>query len=92
MSIPHNQAQEKPRPSPNVLSPFVLTSQALVPICIQPLSSALRRYLLCVLGSVIVGVRLHMYSRTHLNALVPFDKDSFSLAWNFARWLLNFQG
>lgn len=70
--VPHSsQPWEEPKPSPNLISLICLNITNVGLICIQDLSSTLPRYLLCVLGSTLVGVRLHICQKTTSSALLP---------------------
>lgn len=55
----------------HLISLICLNITSVGPICIQALRSALSRYLLCVLGSALVGIHLHICQKTTSRALLP---------------------
>lgn len=55
----------------HLISLICLNITSVGPICIQALRSALSRYLLCVLGSALVGIHLRMCQKTTSRALLP---------------------
>lgn len=64
----------------HLISLICLNITSVGPICIQALRSALPRYLLCVLGSALVGIHVHVCQKTPSSALLPLLR-----AWKFAR-------
>lgn len=55
----------------HLISLICLNITSIGPICIQALRSALSRYLLCVLGSALVGIHLCICQKTTSRALLP---------------------
>lgn len=54
----------------HLISLICLNITSVGPICIQALRSALSRYLLCVLGSALVGIHLRICQKTTSRALL----------------------